>query len=256
MKKIFPIEGIIGLKRNRGLKSVYHFFLEHYALWWWRFTEAYETQLVRASVKPGATAVDVGANIGYYTLQFAKLVGPSGKVFAFEPDPTNFSVLEKNVRRYGFRNVVCLNQAVCDRSGTVQLYLSEGNPGDHRIYDSSESRQSIAVSAVRLDDYFARYPDKIDFIKIDVQGAEDSVLRGMSGLLNDKSKTAKLAMLTELWPTGLKNFGVHPKEYLNRLVDHGFHMNCIMSHSLKPLDIDTLLTGNLEGKYINLLCSR
>ena len=97
--------------------------------------EPLETEFVKKEVKKGNVVLDIGANIGYYTLIFAKLVGENGKVFAFEPDPTNFALLKKNVEMNGYKNVVLVQRAVSNKTGKLKLYLCEDNPGDHRIYN-------------------------------------------------------------------------------------------------------------------------
>lgn len=74
--------------------------------------EPLETELAKKEVKKGNVVLDIGANIGYYTLIFAKLVGEDGKVFAFEPDPTNFALLKKNVEMNGYKNVMFVQKAV------------------------------------------------------------------------------------------------------------------------------------------------
>jgi len=134
--------------------------------------EPFETELVKKEIKKGDVVLDIGANIGYYTLIYAKLVGEEGKVFAFEPDPDNFALLKKNVEINGYRNVILAQKAVSNKTGKIRLYLSEVNKGDHRIYDSHDGRKSIEIETIRLDDYFKNYNVRIDFIKMDVQGAE------------------------------------------------------------------------------------
>jgi len=114
--------------------------------------------------------VDIGANIGYYTLIFARLVGEQGRVFAFEPDPANFSLLAKNVAVNNYHNVELIQKAVSDQTGNARLYLSPKSTVDHRIYSSNDNRKFIDVEAVRLDDYFLDNNGKIDFIKMDIQG--------------------------------------------------------------------------------------
>jgi hypothetical protein len=89
--------------------------------------EPLETGLVKEKIKKGDVVLDIGANIGYYTLIFAKLVGEEGKVFAFEPEPTNFSLLEKNVEINGYKNVVLIQKAVSNETGKIRLYLSKGS---------------------------------------------------------------------------------------------------------------------------------
>ena len=166
--------------------------------------EPFETELVKRGIKKGDVVVDIGANIGYYTLIFSKLVSEQGNVFAFEPDPTNFALLGKNVEINGYENVVLVQKAVSNATGKLKLYLCESNKADHRIYNSDDGRQSIDIESVRLGNYFQDYDEKIDFIKMDIQGAEAGALRGMTTLLE---RNKNVTIVTEFWPIGLKRFG-------------------------------------------------
>ena len=157
--------------------------------------EKFITQVVKSRVTEGMKVVDVGANIGYYTLLFARLVGPSGKVYAFEPDPNNFALLSKNVEMNGFTNVVLINKAASDSSGVADLYISEHNKGGHSMFNFNREKTSIKVETVSLDDYFREYEGNIDFVKMDVEGAEYKVLRGMRHLLR---VNGRMKILTEV----------------------------------------------------------
>ncbi len=95
--------------------------------------EPYETQLILRQTKIGDTVVDVGANIGYYTLLLANKVGKTGKVYAFEPDKINFEILAKNVKENNLENVVMINAAVGKKEGKLKLHRSEENFGDHKL---------------------------------------------------------------------------------------------------------------------------
>ena len=145
-------------------------------------------RLVLRTVKPGDMIVDAGANFGYYTIIGSRLVGDKGKVYAFEPDPTNFELLQKNVRLNGLtNNVVLERKALSNRKGTLKLFIADQNKGDHRIYQPvGESRRSIDVEAVRLDGYFKDHQRGIDVLKSDTQGAEGVILEGMTGLLEGR----------------------------------------------------------------------
>src|SRR5207253_6545315 len=111
--------------------------------------EPLETYLVERRVREGDVVLDIGANIGYYTLVFAELVGDSGRVFAFEPEPANFALLSENTGLNGRANVTLVNAAVADAGGRLPLYLAGENKGDHRLFDSpGESRDSVAVEVV------------------------------------------------------------------------------------------------------------
>ncbi len=219
--------------------------------------EFQETELVKREIKKGDVVLDLGSHIGYYTLLFAKLVGTEGKIFAFEPDPTNLALLKKNVEVNGNDNVVLVQKAVSDRTGPLPLYLSEENTGDHRIYDSHDGRSSIEVESVRLDDYFRGDPVAVNFIKMDIQGAEAAALQGMP-LLLERSSTLK--MLTEFWPVGLKRFGVEPEDYLKLLLRHRFKLYQVGKggNRLEPTDLAMLLKTYTPKKenFTNLFCVR
>ena len=105
--------------------------------------EPEETQFFIDNLKEGMRVVDVGANIGYYTTLFSRLVGTTGSVIAFEPDPTNFSLLEKNCKANGCRNVRLEQLALSDKNGVAQLHLSEVNRGDHRMSLGEDNLETI-----------------------------------------------------------------------------------------------------------------
>lgn len=174
--------------------------------------------------------IDIGAHIGYFSVIFGKLVGPGGRVYAFEPDPMLCGYLRTNASINNLSNIVIENCAVAEAVGDYPLYYCE-NTGDGRIYDSGDGRQRIIVPGVSLHRYFrgatldlddcilfngrAR---KINLIKMDIQGAEGWALRGMQMLL--RRSVEKIIM--EFWPTGLKRSGIMPEEILILLNRCGF----------------------------------
>jgi FkbM family methyltransferase len=176
--------------------------------------ERFETEVFLGELRPGDTVVDVGANVGYYTLLGARRVGATGRVFAFEPDPGNFALLGRNVGRNRLGNVVIEPKAVSDRGGRAALFRSGDNAGDHRLYDSKDGRASVAVETVALDEYFAVGLERIDLIKIDIQGAEASALAGMRELIR-RNRHARI--LLEFWPIGLVRCGAKPRDLLDEL---------------------------------------
>jgi FkbM family methyltransferase len=217
--------------------------------------EPWETELVKAELRPGDTVLDVGANIGYYTLLFARLVGPRGKVYAFEPDPDNFALLSHNVRLNGYRNVVLVNKAVSDRPGAARLFLSDSNTGDHRIYDSCDGRPSLPIETTDLDSFFRAFKGYFDFIKFDIQGAEWAALQGMKGIL---ARHDRLKMVTEFWPFGLKRYGASAADYLTFLQQQGFALYDIDETGGRLSRVDPAeLLGRYDPDredYTNLWC--
>jgi len=226
--------------------------------------EPFETQLFERCLAPGDTVIDVGANIGYYTLAAARAVGPEGKVFAFEPDPSNFRCLHRNVARNGYRNVVLENCAVCDLDGTVELHLAVRNTGDHRIFETQEPRRRIAVPAVRLDSYFGADLPAVRLLKMDIQGAEGRAIAGMHALL---AASEHAALFLEFWPAGLRLGGTDPAGFLDRLRDGGFHLRRIdeAAERVEQITISRLLSDHDVSDptavdvtrpeyYTNLIC--
>lgn len=146
------------------------------------------TILLKDLLKPGGTFVDVGANIGYYTAEASFLVGPLGRVYAFEPNPTTYSRLKGNIEANGVGGrAQAYNSALSDASSRVRLYLA----GDDDAIGSMvrETRDSIEVEAVPGDEILAG--QSVDVIKIDVEGAELLALRGLKHTL-EANATATL----------------------------------------------------------------
>ena len=164
----------------RSLKNSPDFHIHYFGVW-----EARQTRAVRRLVRPGDVCVDVGANIGWYTLLLGRLAGRTGAVHAFEPDPRAFSLLEANLRLNPDLRRVYLNPIALGRtSGWGRLYYSPGSSLYSSIYPIHESTFEIAVES--LDDYLMhRTIPSIDFLKCDVEGSELAVLEGAARTLGD-----------------------------------------------------------------------
>jgi len=211
------------------------------------------TRLFQREIRPGDLVLDIGANIGYFTLLAARLAGNSGKVLAFEPDPTNFGLLSRNVADNGYKNVSPRQEAVADKAGTLRLYLSASNRGDHRLFDPGDSRESIEVRTVALDQALKGLDRKVRFIKMDVQGAEALALAGMKGLLGSNRG---LKLVTEFEPKNLELAGSDPRRFLVSLKKAGFKLWEIPeSGPLKPAEAGSLLKRcQTPPGYVNLYC--
>jgi FkbM family methyltransferase len=155
-------------------------------------------RLLSELVKPGWTAIDVGANIGYSTLLLAKCVGAGGQVIAFEPLSENFAILQENISLNEHSNVTAENLAVMSCPGRIAL--RSATPGALTWVASVDIEQAAAVEsqdveAISLDEYVRRKRiGKVDFVKIDVEGAEGAVIDGMTETL----KRDKPVLLVEL----------------------------------------------------------
>ncbi len=214
--------------------------------------EKLETDFFKKEIKKGMTVLDLGANMGFYTLLFAELVGGKGKVFAFEPEPNNFSTLEKNVRLNEYKNVELVKKAVSDKAGETKLHLSK-SMGRHRIDVPNDAGRSVTIKTVILDDFLKG--QKIDLIKMDIEGAEYMALKGMKDLLQ-RNKNIKI--VTEFMPQALSVFGVKPEEYLRFLMSHGFILYHINEKKKKivPATVAEIMEICEELKYVNIMCKR
>ena len=180
--------------------------------------EPFETSIVKKYVSKGDTVLDIGANIGYYTLLFARIVGPLGKVYAFEPEPSTFKLLKKNISVNNYKNVCLVNKAVSDTESKIPFYVSKNNLGGHSIYKPDKGSSKTFVDAIILDKYFNN-DFKVDFIKIDIEGAEVKALKGMKNIIK---RSPELKILTEINPFMLSKSGTGVKELFDYITDLGF----------------------------------
>jgi FkbM family methyltransferase len=139
-------------------------------------------QKLAENVKQGAICVDVGANLGYFSILMSRLVGETGQVIAFEPMPDTFEILCKNVSLNQLTNTKTVRGAVSNESASVQLFtepsVALSKTASMIAYRLEGARQATQVPALRLDDYFAGEKRLPDLIKMDVEGAEGAVLKG------------------------------------------------------------------------------
>lgn len=141
--------------------------------------------IIREKLHPGDCFIDIGANVGYFSLLAASIVGPSGHVLAFEPNPVVRELLLTNIARSEYRNIDVHGTCCSDTPGTVSLYLNDSNnTGACSLSNRNAGTNSaVAVEAVLADSVIRTLPKPPTIIKIDVEGAEAMVLRGMTDTL-------------------------------------------------------------------------
>jgi FkbM family methyltransferase len=181
----------------------------------------------------GGNIIDAGANIGYTALLFAHYVEPGFSVHAFEPDPRNASMLRRNVRNA--HNVVVHEYALGAQHGRAQLWLNPGSNADHRIVTGTfaPGGRTIEVEVVRAEEVV---PPPVCFVKIDVQGYELEVSRGLTTLLEINRR---IAVVFEYAPAMMREMGLDPHELLDFYTSRGF--------ALSPLG---------SGEYFDMLAVR
>jgi FkbM family methyltransferase len=152
-----------------------------------------EIRFVRRWLRPGMSAVDVGANYGVYTMAAATAVGRTGKVWAFEPTPRCADYLQRTIELNGFTQVILRREAISDQSGAVAFSLT-GQPELNAIAAPGAAGQDVAtVQAVRLDEMAKVYDWRdIDFVKLDVEGHELQAIHGAAAFLANNSPLVML----------------------------------------------------------------
>jgi len=194
-------------------------------------------------------AVDAGANIGIYSRFLSRCVGSAGVVHSFEPSPENFRRLQSATRK--LTNVRVCRAAVGEYTGKSTLYLSDKLNVDHRSYiTEGDSRDSVPIDNVALDDYF-KPGQRVDLIKMDIQGYEVHALRGAQRVVQENPD---INLLLEFWPSGLEQAGVRWEELIEML--QGFSMDVRV---VRPSGLVPFHTRDVQidiSWYTNLFASR
>jgi FkbM family methyltransferase len=213
------------------------------------YADRAERQLLKRVLSAGDVVVDAGANIGIYSQFLAHSVGATGIVHSFEPSPENFKHLQSVTRKLA--NVRLSQTALGECSGRSSLYLSDKLNVDHRTYATEEdSRRVVPIDIIALDDYF-KPGQRVDLIKMDIQGYELHALRGANRVLADNFD---LKLLVEFWPYGLKQAGVNWVELLDTLQNKNMLVSEITSRGLVPFNAASV--RETSEWYMNLFASR
>jgi FkbM family methyltransferase len=213
------------------------------------YADRAERQLLKKILFRGAVTVDVGANIGIYSEFLSRCVGPTGLVHSFEPSPENFRLLSTATRHLS--NVRLTQAAVGERSGKCKLYISDKLNVDHRTYKADgDSRRTIPAEMVALDDYFEP-GQRVDLIKMDIQGYELHALRGAQRVLQENPD---INLLLEFWPAGLAQAGVSWEGLVGTLEGLNMDLTLVRTGGLVPFDASKVRTD--VSWYVNLFAHR
>jgi FkbM family methyltransferase len=208
--------------------------------------------LLRHLPLAGGVALDVGANVGLHTIGMSRLVGPDGRVFAFEPDPHNFRLLETNLRLNDARNVTARRCAIGDADGVCRLARNPRNYADCRVTAELPGWVSREVDMTTLDAALPELPaGSVRFVKLDVQGSECRVLRGMRRTL---ARHPDVVMVVEVFPGGLRGAGASARELMELLAELGFEGWEFTRHRLQPMAapwVYDLMTGGTTDVIVS-----
>jgi FkbM family methyltransferase len=195
----------------------------------------------------GDVYIDVGANIGFNAIIASKLVGPTGKVYAFEPDAKNFELLKYNIEMNELSNVILIQKAVMEESKTATLMRSRINFGDHRVnFAAKDHYIGPKIECVSLDDFFESltYQDliRIKLIKIDAQGSDAKVLQGGKEFF----RKHRPHIIIEFAPAHLKNAGNSPFDIFSFIERHNYIPNKMNLQNAIKNNVDILTPLNIQ----------
>ena len=213
-----------------------------------RFEEA-EVAFVERFLQPGMTVLDLGAHHGYYTLLASKRVGVGGRVIAFEPSPRERRALRLHLTLNRCKNVVVQGLALGEENTESNLYVVNGlstGCNSLRPPDVVSGTSSVSVRVARLDDWLAAHKiERIDFIKIDVEGAELSVLKSAEQLFGRRPRPVILA---EVQDVRTQPWGYAAKEILRYLCERGYQWFSLLRDGLvQELDLSP---DKFEGNFV------
>jgi len=202
--------------------------------------EEEEVKILQKELKKGMTVVDIGANMGYYALMEASIVGENGKVYAIEPLPVNFEILNKNIKVNGYSDIVETHRmAISNKKDVLKFYVSDGfnlctlDPYASKQHPGMFSK-TMAVETTTLDDFLRDKPP-VDFIRMDIEGYETKVIEGMTKTI---SQTRPLKLFIEFH---------HPRSFeeadwaLKQLAKLGFKPKIVLTtQGTKRYDVSSM----------------
>jgi FkbM family methyltransferase len=253
-------QGVRVLRRARG----FEFPPRGTGGWWWLWRWKFEFLMnwfewqslawARLLIRPGMTVFDLGAHVGYYCRFLSRLVGPQGRVYAFEASPENQAVLRRNLSSPRFANVEVVPMAVSDHEGVMRLFVSPGHSNHSLIEGFTAANGILEIPTISIDAFAEkRGIAAIDFIKMDIEGAETMALNGMREMVR---KSPRPVLLAECNPLALRTAGTNASDYMRLIEDLGLRSRAILDDGrLGPLPDIAAIEASIS-LYVNLLCAK
>jgi FkbM family methyltransferase len=213
-------------------------------------TDSFEIDIMKKLLRPGFVCLDVGANVGAYALNMSTEIGKNGMVYAFEPSPETFKVLKENVKSSGLKNIVPHKYAVGDKNGEAILHVAFQS-GLTGIGDTGRGTivSKISVPMITLDNFVKKESiDRVDFLKIDVEGFEPAVLKGAQNMLTNSN----MKVFTELDQTNTDSNGFDRQDIISWMSSLGYKAWGINRESRKVIP----LTTNNQDMVMNVIFSK
>lgn len=185
--------------------------------------ERHVTDWLKRNIETGATAIDVGAHIGYYAVLISSLIGSNGNALFIEPLPEHYKALRDNLETNGFSSTRAIQLAVSDTNGQADFFPASDSGRNSLRYNEVTDRKPIRIITITLDDLLEKFSiDMVDLLQLDVEGAECLIFKGgHSVLTSGRIRT----VLCEYHPDQLmQSFGVKPADFIDTVVAAGFEI--------------------------------
>ena len=207
------------------------------------------------------SVLDIGANIGYTAMLFGETMTTSFKVYAFEPEPWNVELLRSTVHRRGLDDRICIvPSAVGQMTHNAELWVNPGSHADHRMVTSSfrpgiQENSIRRVSVISIDDFLSKHPEAspIGFIKIDVQGFEEAVCRGMERTL---AANPEAVVSVEFYPEAIISLGFRPEGLLQFFEERRYVPHRLTRHGLVRVNPESLRQQLPCPGYVDIVYSK
>lgn len=235
----------LSLQVHAGDEAVSN-FLREYGIWQ-RSLAAFAGWFLRR----GDVVVDVGAHIGYFAVAFANSVWPEGRVYAFEADPINFHLLERNRALNGFELIDCRAVAISERSGELGFHRSATKSWGGSLVAKPMHSERLTVPSLPLDEALAEEKRPVRLIKIDVEGGELRVLKGLEQLL--RRPGPKPALIVEFSPPQIESEDPGMTWLLQFIARHGFEIRPFISHEAPSVVPPRIAPDTLARIYRDFL---
>lgn len=197
--------------------------------------------------------LDVGANVGLYTGLALSTADFHGTVLCLEPHDESRGFLERTIEsnRSADATVIVSSLAATDREGDADLYADPSHRCDNRIYPDRNLERSQSIRTDSLDNIcVANGIEQVNFVKLDIQGAEARAVAGAHGILG---RSEDCIVLSEFWPTGLSRCGSNPESYLHELEALGFALFTLRGTSLTGVEVSSLVSSIKGDHFVNIV---
>jgi FkbM family methyltransferase len=248
--EIVEVETDVGPLLMHAADGVMTVAIREHGVW-----EHEEAAWLRRVVRPGATVLDIGANVGYFSLLVAQLAGPTGHVVAVEPEHRNLGLLRANLWRHERDDIVVLPIAAWSSRTLLPLVLSEFNRGDHQVRPDSEASGAQLVPAAALDALLGEHAT-VDVVKVDTQGVDHEVIAGLRTTLE---RSADPQILIEYWLEGMEDRGIDARGVLAEYRSLGFELALLQDDGSAVVASDDDVIAACEawdGRFVNLVLRR